>query len=210
MGLFKKSSQAQDLFRLSKSKIMPGFLSYPARRFIWFPFTGNAGRDAEIFQVSFKTATPNFREFVYSLIATINSNPTQEEVVLEKFPVTSLATNFKIEGLKESTFHLGKIAKKVSFFVFIDSENIGKLFFPMLNESGEADYELGFDLGFDLTSDYGFKMWAVTQTNSSNKTGLFMTLEFAQGETQPDLILLSMVSNPSEYMNYLNAAGLKG
>ena len=210
MGLFKKSSQAQDVFSLSNHKIMPGFLQYPNGRFIWFPFTGNLGPDLELFEVSFAAATPNFKEFIHSLITSVNSNPLKKEVVLEKFPGTSLASAYKIQELQASTSHPGKIAKKVSFLVFIDSENVGKLFFPMRNQDGDNDYELGFDLGFDLTSDFGFKMWTVTQTNSTNKTGLFMSMEFVAGETEPDSLLLSLVRNPQEYMNYLNRTGLKG
>lgn len=210
MGLFKKNSPAQDLFSLSNHKIMPGFLQHPNGRFIWFPSTGNAGPDAELFQISLSAATPLFKEFAHSLIAAVNSNPSGGDVVLEKFPVTSLATSFKIQGSEESTFHPGKVAKKVSIFVFIDSQNVGKLFFPMRNEAGQVLYEVGFDLGFDLASDYGFKLWMMTQTNINDKTGLFLSMEFALGETEPDLLLLSLARNPSEYMNYLNQAGLKG
>ena len=78
------------------------------------------------------------------------------------------------------------------------------------NESGLVQFELAFDLGFDLTSDYGFKLWMMTQSNSNDKTGLFLSMEFALGETEPDLLLLSLARNPSEYMNYLKQAGLKG
>ena len=126
MGLFRKSSPAQDLFNLSNHKIMPGFLQHPNGRFIWFPSTGNAGSDADLFQISFKAATPHFEEFVDSLIAATNSNPSEGDIVLERFPVTSLASSFKIQGSEESTFHSGKVAKKVWIFVFIDSQNVGK------------------------------------------------------------------------------------
>ncbi len=210
MGLFKKSSSKQDVFSISNHKIMPGFLQYPNGRFIWFPSTGNLGPDRELFQVSYEVSTPSFKDFARSLIAEVNSNPSQESVTLEKFPGTSLASNYKIQELQESTFHPGKMARKVSFFVFIDSENIGKLFFPMCDKAGANDYELGFDLGFDITSDFGFKMWILTQSNANDKTGLFMSMEFAAGESEPDLLLLSLTRNPSEYMNYLNRAGLKG
>ena len=210
MGFLKKSSQAQDVFTLSNRKIMPGYLHYPDGRFIWFPSTGNAGEDADLFQISLNTATPNFKEFTHSLIAAVNNDPTQDGYILEKYPVTSLDSSFKVRGSADSTFHPGKVAKKVWFFVFIDSQNVGKLFFPMRNEADQIQHEVAFDLGFDLTSDYGFKLWMMTQTNSKDKTGLFMTMEFALGETSPDLLLLSLARNPSEFMNYLNQAGLKG
>jgi hypothetical protein len=210
MGLFKKSSPAQDLFSLSNHKIMPGFLQHPNGRFIWFPSTGNAGMDLELLQVSFNYATPAFKAFAKALISAVSADPEKPEVVLESYPGTSLANSYKVYGAKETTYPPEKIGKMVTFFVFMDSENIGKLFFPMRDQSGVNNFELGFDLGFDLASDLGFKMWSVTQTDPSVKTGLFMSIEFALGSSEPDLILLSMVRNPTEYMNYLNRAGLKG
>jgi len=210
MGIFKKSSPAQDLFSLSGRKIMPGFLQHPNGRFIWFPSTGNAGSDVELFQVSYKSATSAFREFAEALMSAVSADTGKLEITLDKYPGTSLASAYKIYGAKETNYPAEKTGKMVSFFVFIDSQNIGKLFFPKRNQNGVNDYELGFDLGFDLASDSGFKMWSVTQTDSSFKTGLFMSMEFAVGSSEPDLILLSMVRNPAEYMNYLNQAGLKG
>jgi hypothetical protein len=210
MGIFKKSSPAQDLFSLSNRKIMPGFLQHPNGRFIWFPSTGNAGPDLEPFQVSYNSATPAFRSFAEALMKAVSSDPGKLEVVLTEYPGTSLASAYKVFGAKESKYPPEKIGKSVSFFVFIDSQNVGRLFFPMRNQSGNNVYELGFDLGFDLTADYGLKMWMITQTDANTKTGLFMSMEFAVGASEPDLLLLSMVRNPTEYMNYLNMSGLKG
>jgi hypothetical protein len=185
-------------------------MQHPNGRFIWFPSTGNAGSDVELLQVSYKSATPAFKEFAAALMSAVSADPGKLEIVLDKFPGTSLASAYKIYGAKAIKYPSEKTGKMVSFFVFIDSQNIGKLFFPRRNQNGVNDYELGFDLGFDLASDLGFKMWSVTQTDSSIKTGLFMSMEFEVGSTEPDLILLSMVRNPVEYMNYLNHAGLKG
>jgi hypothetical protein len=210
MGIFKKTSPAQDLFSLSNHKIMPGFLQHPNGRFIWFPHTGNAGSDLELFQVSFKSATPAFKEFAEALMSAVSADPGKLEIELDKYPGTSLASTYKIYGAKEIKYPPEKSGKMASFFVFIDSQNVGKLYIPKRNQNGVHDYELGFDLGFDLASDPGFKMWSVTQTDPSIKTGLFMSMEFAIGSSEPDLILLSMVRNPVEYMNYLNRAGLKG
>jgi hypothetical protein len=210
MGIFKKTSPAQDLFSLSNHKIMPGFLQHPNGRFIWFPSTGYSGSDLELFQVSFKSATPAFKAFARVLINAVSADPARLEIVLENYPGTSLASAYKVYGAKETSYPPEKNGKSVTFFVFIDSKNIGKLYFPVLNQNGINDYELGFDLDFDLASDSGFKMWSVTQTDPSIKSGLFMSMEFALNSTEPDLLLLSMVRNPTEYMNYLNRAGLKG
>jgi hypothetical protein len=210
MGIFKKTSPAQDLFSLSNHKIMPGFLEHPNGRFIWLPNTGNDGSDLELFQVSFKSATPAFKVFAGALISAVSADPARLEVVLEKYPGTSLASAYKIYGAKETSYPPEKIGKSVTFFVFVDSQNVGKLYFPMLNENGVNDYQLGFDLCFELASDSGFKMWSVTQTDPNIKTGLFMSMEFALDSKEPDLLLLSMVRNPTEYMNYLNRAALKG
>lgn len=210
MGIFKKTSPAQDLFSLSNHKIMPGFLQHPNGRFIWFPRTGNSGSDLELFQVSFKSATPAFKAFARALINAVSADPARQEIVLENYPGTSLASAYKVYGAKETSYPPEKNGKSVTFFVFIDSKNIGKLYFPVLNQNGVNNYELGFDLDFDLASDSGFKMWSVTQTDPDMKSGLFMSMEFALDSTEPDLLLLSMVRNPTEYMNYLNRAGLKG
>lgn len=162
------------------------------------------------FQVSYNSATSEFKVFAEALMSAVSADPGKLEIILDEYPGTSLASAYKIYGAKETKYPSEKIGKSVSFFVFIDSQNIGKLFFPSRNQSGNNVYELGFDLGFDLSSDYGFKMWTITQTDANTKTGLFMSMEFAVGASEPDLLLLSMVRNPNEYMNYLNQAGLKG
>lgn len=115
MGIFKKSSPAQDLFSLSNRKIMPGFLQHPNGRFIWFPSTGNAGPDVELFQVSYNSATSEFKVFAEALMSAVSADPGKLEIILMSIRVQVLRRHTRSTAQKKLNTHRRRLENLFPF-----------------------------------------------------------------------------------------------
>jgi hypothetical protein len=215
MGLFRKKNPFWDLSQLSDFAIMHSKFDEVHEPFIFFPKVSTKNHlSVDFLELTTSDLNSEFQDLLSQLLQKYNSlfkpgtespRPGGDEFVLQGWPnfyILNSIHPFRI--IQDSNYQDGSgntaphnfQRKEFSFFVFIDSESVGKL--HICTKAGsQLEFLEIFDLNLKVDSETYFSLWSLCASDPNVKSGLFVRAKFEAGSTDIDE-LFCVVPKPFE------------